>query len=62
MIRIGYSGWMKRGPKSTLPKECSTASALSEPASIVHIKVSLYGISPIVWRRVLVRSTLQGYE
>jgi len=44
---------MKRRPKQPLPAEKPTASA-SDADSIVQIKVWLLGVSPMVWRRVLV--------
>lgn len=44
---------MKRGPKPPRPEEpCTPPSA--ETAAILQIKVWLVGISPMVWRRVLV--------
>lgn len=52
---------MKRKLKSPLPKESSAASMPSDPSGpelIVQIKVWLHGISPMVWRRVLVPSTI----
>jgi hypothetical protein len=44
---------MKRRPKSPDPKEKSSVRA-ADPAAILQIKIWLVGISPMVWRRVLV--------
>jgi hypothetical protein len=44
---------MKRRPKQPLPDEPPTRSD-ADAASIMQIKVWLVGISPMVWRRVLV--------
>ena len=47
---------MKRRPKSTVPKENLLALA-PDAATILQVKVWLTGISPMVWRRVLVPSS-----
>jgi hypothetical protein len=44
---------MKRRPKPPVPEETLAADA----ATILRVKVWLTGISPMVWRRVLVRSS-----
>jgi hypothetical protein len=46
---------MKRWPKSGVPKENPLAPA-ADTATILQVKVWLTGISPVVWRRVLVPS------
>jgi hypothetical protein len=47
---------MKREPKQPLPEELSTPP-FAEADAILRVKVWLVGISPMVWRRVLVPST-----
>ena len=49
---------MKRDPKQSLPRN-NHAPAEGVDA-IVQIKVWLLGVSPMVWRRVLVTSTLRS--
>ena len=44
---------MKRRPKSSVLKEDPLVPA-ADAAAILHVKVWLTGISPMVWRRVLV--------
>jgi hypothetical protein len=44
---------MKRRPKSAVPEEDPAAAT----AAILQVKVWLTGISPMVWRRVLVPAT-----
>jgi hypothetical protein len=46
---------MKPRPKPPLPTEKPVPSG-SDPDAIMQIKVWLLGISPMVWRRVLVPS------
>jgi Plasmid pRiA4b ORF-3-like protein len=46
---------MKRRPKSRVPEENPLAPA-ADAATILQVKVWLTGISPMVWRRVLVPS------
>ena len=46
---------MKRRPKSAVPEENPLAPA-ADAATILQVKVWLTGISPMVWRRVLVPS------
>jgi hypothetical protein len=46
---------MKPRPKPLLPTEPATPSP-SDPPAVVQVKVWLVGISPMVWRRVLVLS------
>jgi hypothetical protein len=46
---------MKRRPKSAVPEENPLAPA-ADAATIPRVKVWLTGISPMVWRRVLVPS------
>ena len=46
---------MKRRPKSAVPEENPLAPA-ADAATILRVKVWLTGISPMVWRRVLVPS------
>jgi hypothetical protein len=48
---------MKRRPKSAVPEENPLAPA-ADAATILQVKVRLTGISPMVWRRVLVPSSL----
>ena len=48
---------MKRRPKSPGSEEKSSVSAVDATA-ILQVKVWLTGISPMVWRRVLVPATL----
>lgn len=48
---------MKRRPKSAVPEENPLAPA-ADAATILRVKVWLTGISPMVWRRVLVPSGL----
>jgi len=45
-----------RSPKRTRPRT-ETALSSADPEAIVQIKVWLLGISPMVWRRVLVPNT-----
>ena len=47
---------MKRRPKSAVLKEDPLAPA-ADATAILQVKVRLTGISPMVWRRVLVPST-----
>jgi len=47
---------MKRRPKSTVPKENLLALA-PDAATILQVKIWLTGISPMVWRCVLVPSS-----
>lgn len=47
---------MKRRPKSTVPEENPLAPA-ADAATILQVKFWLIGISPMVWRRVLVPTT-----
>ena len=47
---------MKRRPKSAVPEENPLAPA-ADAATILQVKVWLTGISPMVWRRVLVPSS-----
>ena len=47
---------MTRSPKRTRPRT-ETALSSADPEAIVQIKVWLLGISPMVWRRVLVANT-----
>jgi hypothetical protein len=47
---------MKRRPKSAVPEENPLAPA-GDAATILQVKVWLTGISPMVWRRVLVPSS-----
>lgn len=47
---------MTRSPKRTRPRS-ETALSLADPEAIVQIKIWLLGISPMVWRRVLVANT-----
>ena len=49
---------MKRRPKPPVPEENLAADA----AAILQIKVWLTGISPTVWRRVLVPATFTFRE
>src|SRR5471032_2293957 len=49
---------MKRRPKPPIPEETLAANA----AAILQIKVWLTGISPMVWRRVLVPSSVTFRE
>ena len=51
---------MKRPPKQPLPEEDRALAADSD--AIVQIKVWLLGVSPMVWRRVLVPATLMLRE
>lgn len=46
---------MTRRPKSTVPEENPLAPA-ADAATILQVKVWLTGISPMVWRRVLLPS------
>jgi hypothetical protein len=47
---------MKRRPKSAVPEENPLAPA-ADATAILQVKVWLTGISPMVWRRVLVPSS-----
>jgi hypothetical protein len=51
---------MKRRPKQPLPEENCALTADSD--AIVQIKVWLLGVSPMVWRRVLVPAALMLRE
>jgi hypothetical protein len=44
---------MKRRPKQPLPEENSSAFA-TDAEALLQVKIWLVGISPMVWRRVLV--------
>jgi hypothetical protein len=50
------SGRMKRGPKSAVP-EVSPLLPVVDATAILQVKVWLTGISPMMWRRVLVPSS-----
>ena len=52
---------MKRRPKSAVPEENPLAPA-ADAATILQVKVWLTGISPMVWRRVLVPSSFTFRE
>src|SRR4051794_9435621 len=52
------AGRVTRAPKRTRPVvETASSAADADAAEIVQVKVWLLGISPMVWRRVLVPST-----
>jgi Plasmid pRiA4b ORF-3-like protein len=50
-----------RSPKRTRPRT-ETALSSADPEAIVQIKIWLLGISPMVWRRVLVPNTCTLHE
>jgi hypothetical protein len=52
---------MKRRPKSAVPEENPLAPP-SDATAILQVKVWLTGISPMVWRRVLVPSSFTFRE
>jgi hypothetical protein len=50
---------MKRAPKQPLPED---HALVADSDAVVQIKVWLLGVSPMVWRRVLVPTTLMLRE